>query len=171
MSVVNKLLSNSIGDTIVEVLIVLAILGSGIAISYASVSKSLLLSQDAQERNQTTQLLQSQIEDVRTAIVNPNSSLGQQLGQVLQQGDNFCFDVSTNPLYPYSLTAANITQITTSSFPSQCTQGYFRYYITLTHPNSSDSIYTATCQWPNILGSGGWDENSLVYQVYAPTTM
>lgn len=58
------------GDTIVEVLIVLAVLGLAMSISYATATRSLLQAREAQENGVATVLLQSQIERLRTLKVS-----------------------------------------------------------------------------------------------------
>lgn len=60
-----KLLLKSLnirGDTIIEVMLVLAILGLALSISYSAASTSLLAARQAQESSQAASLMQSQIE-------------------------------------------------------------------------------------------------------------
>jgi type II secretory pathway pseudopilin PulG len=61
----SKLKRNNGGDTIVEVMIVLAVLGLAIGISYATANRSLLNARQAQENSQATELTQSQTENLR----------------------------------------------------------------------------------------------------------
>ena len=65
---------DSLGDTIVEVMIVLAVLGLALSISYATANHSLLNARQAQENAQATEYGQAQIEDLRalTTTTNPN---------------------------------------------------------------------------------------------------
>lgn len=57
------------GETILEVLISLAVLGLILGVSYALASRSLRGSQDAQERTVASQLAQSQIEVIKTYAI------------------------------------------------------------------------------------------------------
>jgi type II secretory pathway pseudopilin PulG len=52
------------GDTIVEVMIVLSVLGLAIGISYATANRSLLNARQAQENSQATAAAQSQVEQL-----------------------------------------------------------------------------------------------------------
>jgi type II secretory pathway pseudopilin PulG len=61
---------NSNGDTIVEVLIVLAVLGFAFSISMATANKGLSQSRNAEEHSQALSTLNSQIELTRAAIAN-----------------------------------------------------------------------------------------------------
>lgn len=61
---------NNRGDTIIEVMIVLAVLGLAISISYATANRSLLNTRQAQENSEATKVLQSQIEGIRILAAN-----------------------------------------------------------------------------------------------------
>lgn len=52
------------GDTIIEVMIVLAVLGLAIGIAYATANRSLLNARQAQENSQATAAAQSQVEQL-----------------------------------------------------------------------------------------------------------
>lgn len=56
---------NQRGDTIIEVMIVLAVLGLALSISYATANRSLLNTRQAQENSEATSLVQSQVEALR----------------------------------------------------------------------------------------------------------
>jgi len=75
------------GDTIIEVLIVLAVLGLAIGISYATANRSLLDVRGAQESAQATSYLQTQIEAFR--FWAPSLTLG-------SLPSTFCIDTTAN---------------------------------------------------------------------------
>lgn len=54
------------GDTIIEVMMVLAVLGLAISIAYATANQSLMAARQAQENSQAAAILRSQIELMRT---------------------------------------------------------------------------------------------------------
>ena len=64
---------NQNGDTIIEVMIVLAVLGMAISIAYSTASRSLLNMRRAQESSTATTLAQTQVEMLRT--ITPNGKL------------------------------------------------------------------------------------------------
>jgi prepilin-type N-terminal cleavage/methylation domain-containing protein len=53
------------GDTIVEVLIAIAIISMVLATGYAITNRNLALTQDTQEQSQAQEILQHQVEDLR----------------------------------------------------------------------------------------------------------
>jgi len=52
------------GDTLIEVMIALAIIGSVIAISYATASRALRTGRAAQERTEAVKFVESQVESL-----------------------------------------------------------------------------------------------------------
>ncbi len=54
------------GDTIVEVMVVLAVLGLAMGISYATANRSLKNTRQAQENSEATALVKAQIEQLRS---------------------------------------------------------------------------------------------------------
>src|ERR1700683_2675070 len=60
------------GDTIVEVMVVLAVLGLAIGISYSTANRSLLDTDQAEENSQATEYAQGEVEDIR--YLAPNSA-------------------------------------------------------------------------------------------------
>jgi type II secretory pathway pseudopilin PulG len=82
------------GDTIVEVMVVLAILGLAISIAYATANRSLLNARQAQENSRASELAQSQLERIyANASVNDHGS-----PQYVYQTTPFCIDDSGNVL-------------------------------------------------------------------------
>ncbi len=97
---------DSRGDTIVEVMIVLAVLSLAISISYATADRSLLNARQAQENSIATELAQGQVEELQalgcasgdpacdsTDPANPSYQLFHQAGP-------FCLDASYPPPKP-----------------------------------------------------------------------
>ncbi|MEK7594126.1 MAG: type II secretion system protein [Patescibacteria group bacterium] len=131
------------GDTIVEVMIVLAVLGLAIGISYATANRALLQARQAQENTKATQLLQSQIEQLTTMTANK----------------------STNPNYifgagPYCV--SNQAVVTGAA----C-RGVDTYYdIDITQ---AGNLFTLTAKWDDVAGEGndqGKDTVTLMYRLY-----
>ena len=130
------------GDTIIEVMVVLAVLGFAISISYATANRSLLATRAAQESSEATALLKSQIELLRylapngTAVANEN---------IFQAGP-FCIQ-------------ANVVSTT-------CKFGLDdRYNVAITRV--ADNTFTLKADWENVQGQGR-DSATLVYRVHAP---
>lgn len=64
---------NQAGDTIVEVLICISVIGAVLLGAYAASSNSLRSLQDAQERTQAQKLVETQLERLRDATKRPGS--------------------------------------------------------------------------------------------------
>lgn len=71
------------GDTLVEVLLAIAVVSSVLAISYSIMNRTLLTIRDNQERTEATKLAQAQIESIRGASSLPSL------------GTNFCINGGT----------------------------------------------------------------------------
>ncbi|MEO6761684.1 MAG: prepilin-type N-terminal cleavage/methylation domain-containing protein [Candidatus Saccharimonadales bacterium] len=60
------------GDTIIEVMVSLAVLGLAFAVSYATANRSLAVSQTNQEHSRALELLSTQVELARSYVTNPD---------------------------------------------------------------------------------------------------
>jgi type II secretory pathway pseudopilin PulG len=154
------------GDTIVEVLIVMAILGSSLALSYAVANQSLLQGRDAQEHTEALNILQGQIEQLRDFIITQ----GTQTSSVpyVSQTSEFCFDSSGKLIHPGGLGEFSTPTSFISNFlpvnTGNCIQNFYHYFI-YSYGNLANSNYTAYCVWPSVLGNGN-SQVTLSYKVY-----
>jgi type II secretory pathway pseudopilin PulG len=143
---------NLAGDTIVEVLIVLAVLGLAFSISSATASRSLTQSRNAEEHSQALGILNSQIELVRTAVTK-------QVDVFQNPGVPFCMTGSgTNPFkrfdQPGNLSsihsnAANDTLTAGTAYPAECVRNGDRYFASVVYESGS---FTIRVRWD---GAGG----------------
>lgn len=78
------------GDTIVEVLIVIAIVTLVLSGSYASARRSFITTQQTQERAEAIKYLEEQLERLRVAADDPSSGIFGAAGST-----NFCLQVSS----------------------------------------------------------------------------
>jgi Tfp pilus assembly protein PilV len=128
--------SNQCGDTIVEVLIAVAIISMVLAASYAIVNRNIATNQDTQEHNQGQQIVQRQIELLRA---------GTQAGSLTPGFDaaGGCFSGSSfiNNPDACSLKADGVNG---SCQDQPC------YNVNITVDASG--IYTVTAQWDNLRG-------------------
>ena len=130
----NKHKKSQAGDTIVEVLIALTILGLALSIAYATASRSLTAIRLANETSNATALAKSQVEQIRSAASLP--------------GIAFCF--STVPGNEGDQTTANIGNNT------DCQVSPYKVKIT-----SSGGVYTVNITWDS---SGGTYSLNMVYR-------
>ncbi len=150
---------NRAGDTIVEVMVVLAILGMAIGISYATATSSLLANRSAQENSEATLLVQSQIEQLRNFVSIDSGFFNNQSGTV-----SFCFD-TTGSFIPIN------DPIDYSKYPAGCGLVNGIYNVSITRlavdPASGAIInkFTGKVVWDNVQGRGQ-DSTTLVYRLH-----
>jgi type II secretory pathway pseudopilin PulG len=147
---------NRAGDTIVEVMVVLAILGLAISISYATANRSLLNARQAQENSEATELIQSQLEALRT--LTSVTDVPNIFNAALQ---NYC-------LVPTGV-APNIKY--TNASGASCTMTSVGYQINIlycnpiTIPPCPTDTFTVTASWPDVLGEGN-DTVTTIYRLH-----
>jgi prepilin-type N-terminal cleavage/methylation domain-containing protein len=151
------------GDTIVEVMIVLAVLGLALSISYATANKGLQQSRNAQEHSQALGIINSQIELLRTAYA-------------AQAGDSvpsspFCLAPAAagQTVNPTTLgtgatgfkNSVKTDNLTTTAYPGPCSQSGL-YYISIV-PRAGD-VYDFRVRWDGISNLGRQQEE-LTYKI------
>jgi prepilin-type N-terminal cleavage/methylation domain-containing protein len=151
---------DSRGDTIVEIMIVLAILGLAIGISYATADRSLLNVRQAEENTTATTLVQSQIENLRTLTKDrpgdPNDPFAQSGG--------FCVDGNDN-IQP--LSSPNATDFSLYYPTGTACINSNLFYIDDSY-DSSTHTFTVEAAWSDVLGEGN-DTVTMFYRLYPPS--
>ncbi|HEX5743864.1 MAG TPA: prepilin-type N-terminal cleavage/methylation domain-containing protein [Candidatus Saccharimonadales bacterium] len=139
-----RLLDNR-GDTIIEVMIVLAVLGMALGISYATANRSLSDARQAQENSQATALLQAQAESLRSMAGNPSSSPDN-----IYRAGSFC--------------VGDDGHVTTSN----CSLGEAsRYKVDITWGGAATDTFVIKASWEDVSGDIT-DTNTLIYRVHKP---
>lgn len=131
------------GDTIVEVIVVLAVLGLAISISYATANRSLQATRQAEENAQATQILQGQIEALRSYATNTSTDPN----YIFRSPQTFCV-----------ATTGNIAEA-----PAACLNGIFA--IAISYDSANSDTFTARATWDDVTGSGK-DTVVMVYRVH-----
>jgi type II secretory pathway pseudopilin PulG len=158
-------LLNSVGDTIVEVMIVLAVLGLSLSIAYATANRSLLNARQAQENSQATQMLQSQIEALRSLAPNGPSVVP---AQNVFGSTPYCVK---NVAGVYS-----VAQWSGPNTPDPaCKQNLYTIKVLYCQGSgdaacsgmSTDDNFIAQASWDDVLGDGR-DTVTLVYRLHQP---
>jgi prepilin-type N-terminal cleavage/methylation domain-containing protein len=146
-------LCNERGDTIIEVIVVVAILGLAFASSYAIANVSVTKTRNSQEHSEALQNLTSQIEILRNAEASDVA--------LTRNGAPFCMDGTVTPTYkPVPVTDAS------------CNLGPDgRYSISVVYsafPQSGvdQDIYTFTANWEGI-GNLGPQRERISYKLHA----
>ena len=132
------------GDTIVEVMIAIAIVSFVLVAAYVTANKNTLINQDTQERGQALQLATTQLEFLRSRSI----------------GTNDCFDASgtakaaiVGPSNPCSVNGDG-SQDSTGAQPA--------YTIAITH--LVGTTYKVQVTWASLLSGHTNDNVTLYYQ-------
>lgn len=155
---------NNRGDTIVEVLIAIAIVSSVLAGAFTVTQKSAVAVRDSQERGEMLQLLQGQVEQVRSlASAAANDSSG-----VFAAG-YFCIKtVSGVPARQNIPSLTSLPALSTDPMSAYGTCQFgtaSKYNIAVSYDNSANKkSFTFTGRWDRI--RGGKDQLQLTYRVY-----
>jgi type II secretory pathway pseudopilin PulG len=146
------------GDTIVEVMIVLAVLGMAIGISYATANRSLMNARQAQEASMATELVQSQIEALQTLAG----------GGTIYTSDTFCIT---------SGGSGPAVHVPSGSTDTACQMGEDnRYTVTINwngatppadSPQPGADTFTVKATWDDIEGQGK-DTATMSYRIPVP---
>ena len=151
------------GDTIVEVLICLAVLGLVLGGAYVTANRNSLANRSAQERLEAVKLAEAQIERLRTAVQADSALLNRTVG--------FCLPSDTAALTPVAASDARCTvRADDTTAPADVAP---RYGMSITRvaamPPTSDGVlgyrYRVTASWENVSGTG-IDKLDTFYEVY-----
>ncbi len=110
------------GDTIVEVLIAIAIVSSVLGITYATMNRSLLLMRDNEERTAATKHAQSQIESIK-AIWNQDES---RITGPTSSGSGICVTGDTVHSLPSGVPSNDASGFNPAQYRAECTNGIYR---------------------------------------------
>ena len=136
------------GDTIVEVLFAVVVIGMVLTGGYAVVNRSLLAEVDAQQHSTALGLTQTQIELLRTYILNnPTTPL-----PFRSVGSASCIDPSSG--IP-AISSATCSQTTSVSSP------IYKVSIVL---DPVTKIYTVSTSWPSAVSNNN-DNLSIPYRI------
>lgn len=152
---------SSKGDTIVEVLITIAIISSVLAGAFSVTQKSAMAVRDSQERSEMLQILQGQVELVRSIAVaapTPTHEIFETTPQY------FCIDSASKAKREFSA-SASLNNL--GDYHADCKDlgaaGLYRLAVSY---NSTTSTYTFIGNWDNL--GGGNNSMKLSYRI-APT--
>jgi len=145
------------GDTIIEVLIAIAIVSSVLGIAYATMNRGLKQARDIQERTEALKLLQGQVESLR--FLDESG--------VTLPANTFCIDGSPpNPVTGFTgttpPTAATVDVDDFNGYPDQCVQEDF-YHLAIYRDGADPRLYHFSAHWDQV-GGGARDQINLVYR-------
>ena len=138
------------GDTIVEVLISIAVVSLILGGAYVTTNRSLLATRSAEEQGNAFKLVESQLELIRAMIATPGGS------QTLTTAPaSFCITSTTT----VAASASAACKMNASGSPST-TEPVFNLAIT-----KSGDVFTVRNTWAAVDGKGN-DSVQMTYRVY-----
>lgn len=151
---------NDTGDTIIEVLLSVAIIGGILAISYATMNRNLVNLRNNQERTEATKLAQGQIEALIAKWKDDTTSI------TSEGTDGFCINDIAQPAISLGGSAPNTdpnADNLTGDYGA-CRTGFYSYGIKAS--NLASNTYNAYVRWERI--GGGIGEVVYTHRVTAP---
>ncbi len=145
------------GDTIVEVLIAIAVVSLVLGGAYSIANRSLASVRQAQEHAEALKIAESQVEKLKTA--NDTGTAG-----VLTQTGTFCMIDNYNP--PVDRLRTSAATYGNGQPRTECTTtNGIKYFTSITNtPNGAVHTYLVMVYWPNIHGNG-YDQVTLDYNL------
>ena len=161
---IRNLISNQSGDTIVEVLISLAILTFVLAAAFNTASQSYTNVRNSQEHSEALTIAQTQIEEIREITpgsfvasgVNKDNCI-QDNGSTISPSTNTC-DVENNNQ------AGSAYQTSCPPAVSYCYNIEVTRSSAFTSGSATSYLYSIVVKWPPVDGGGSYDYVTLYYR-------
>ena len=136
----------SAGDTIVEVAIAIAIIGSVLVGAFASSNRSLSNSRKAEEHTESLKYVEGQVESLKAQASNGSA----------YTTDNYCFgsDGTLAPLLSAPSSDVASDDFSTARYPAACNVGSIPYHLSVVR---TSTLFTIRARWTSVNG-GGRDE-------------
>lgn len=151
---------SSRGDTIIEVLISIAVIGLALGAGYTLSSRSFRTGVGAVERTEALALAQGQVEFLKDAQLGGTMGTTQAyalgLAGTNPTNPSFCFDTSSG--------AKNAPNLNPSTYPAACTKINGRYDMQITYNTPQANVFNIVASWP-AFGGSGQDQLTLYYKV------
>jgi type II secretory pathway pseudopilin PulG len=150
-------INNAKGDTIVEVLIAIAVVSSVLAISYSTMNRNILVGRDNQERTEASKLALGQIEALKNIAEFDETELN------TDRVTPFCIDVNnanltSDNVIPNSAFRSDFSDVF-ANYPPACTSSG-RYFLAIQY-DSANEIYRAYVRWEGLITDK--NESVIVY--------
>jgi type II secretory pathway pseudopilin PulG len=136
---------NQIGDTIVEVMLAVAILAMTIGVAYAVVNRSIKRAQQAQERTQATKLVEGQIDKLKYLS---ESAIAEDQAEFIKAIDTSRGSQCISTKTTNDVTVIEAIQIS-GPFGSDCTQENI-FKISYLY-DGNDKIFTVNANWDSLV--------------------
>ncbi len=152
---------NQDGDTIIEVLIAIAIVASVLGITYSIMNRNLAIMRNNQERTEATRIGESQVEALKSRV---QTASGEAEIAAISDSQPFCIEITSGNI-DYLSSAVPASNLATANLSSSaydtCIRSFYSYVIRRNAPG--DPTFTITVRWDTI--SRGRGEVRVVYRI------
>ncbi|MDQ3123610.1 MAG: prepilin-type N-terminal cleavage/methylation domain-containing protein [bacterium] len=132
---------NQSGDTIVEVLIAVAIISMVLAVAYATMNRNIQTMRDNQERSEAAKLAQGQVEALKQAW---GTTTGRQSINLRINGP-FCISNGSAVFSGTNTVLSSITADRFNNYVTECRSGFYRFGI-----RHSAGVFTVYSRWDQL---------------------
>lgn len=159
---------NQAGDTIVEVLLAVIVVGLAVGLGYGVASRSLKSNRQSQERVEALKKIEGQIERLKKLAATDNGGPG----GVFQASSYCIIDTPTqankivSPIdTPPALNLDSLSEDAYSDIDDSCIDGLYRMSITPDNPTPSTKQFQVRARWFSI-GKNAKEETVVTYRIY-----
>lgn len=155
-----RLFKNAHGDTIVEVLIAMAVASAVIGSSYVVVNRTLANARQAQEHSAALEIANEQIERISNFVVSPADR-----AEVLSVSYHCASKTDGSLITQTTLNASTLDD--ESKYNTACLRSDLpQRYRTAFAYNTTTDVFTVTVTWAAATGNGN-DRTTLLYKAYS----
>ncbi len=156
------------GDTLVEVMIAMAVITSVLGAAFVSANRSLQASRAAQERGEATRVAESEAEQIKVLAKDAANGMfdSSQIYCIAFSGPNANMKQTFGGYDPFAV-AVTLQTDNFSAYPSGCKQSFYNAAIKYTPPSPAGSLndtFTIQVRW-NRVGQQN-DEVKMVYRLH-----
>lgn len=161
------------GDTIVEVLVALAIIGMVLAAAYTTANRSIQITRQSQERTEAVKVAENQLEVIKSIAGSVEPMDG---SEEIWDGEVFCIKQSDSAYVPYDDTGAELPDLWDAEltmeeppdngfYPQDCVFSTL-YHVYVGYDDDDErSRFLVNVRWERIGGGGMIDEVQYIYGI------
>lgn len=160
---VQKRRLNQYGDTIVEVLIALVVIGMAISLAYGTASRSLRANRQAQERSEALKRAEGQVERLKNMAADPTKSAA-----LFAKTTPFCLadegGVVNKLIDEGAIPALASDPLSVPPYATACISDNL-YHLSITPNSGTANQFSIRARWAS-LSNGGNEEVLINYRLY-----
>lgn len=157
----NRQVRHEQGDTIVEVLIAIAILGVVLAIAFSTMNRNIAVMRTNQERTEAAKIAQGQLESLKILSGANPTALGS------QAGNPFCLVGTTIQPQSSGVPAADAESDDFSLYNASCRNNFYNFVVRRDAADATNRTYEVMVRW-DAISTETRQEVRMYYKVTSP---